>query len=1086
MSLDSGRFGILGLFVPCSCLPSPPPGPPLLTLSSPLLSSPFRGLLISFLAYFFSFKDGDGEISKEECASAGHSAEQVEAIFEKVDADGDGKLSKEEMVASGMKDAKEAAAKETAAVTCTRKSGCTCPDCAMAGTAAPSPADAGSGGDVACSRKSGCGCKDCAAMMGGEVKQGGGGVGAVDKEGTGEVKSAAGGAATTNSSDSFGSFGNGKAKMRQSGKAQMRRSVCQDTPPRLATSTAASAAARVADLVVGAVVVVTGGKYDGRTGEITSVAEKTCKLSIDDVETGSIKKDQLAVATTPFTALSPGIVAAMREETKTGSGDAEQDGARAIYDDLLRHKRRRSVFDVDLQGGLVLADIINASRRPSNDDGAAAVYFRPYGAAQNSIDAMYSAMSKDGNGCVTFPHFEAWLAGNSEPLPPSPAVSASVSAAVVADIIQAAADTVGGVATGGSGDLIGANRLVCISGNSRSLALPSDLLGNMRKVGAILAANADRCGANEAEAAETMRTVRDNIAFLERISGCACPGCAAAAENTAACTRQSGCTCANCGFSAFATVDADGSGGIDIAELKSMAAAGGQALNDEEAADAMAAIDTDGNGSIDKEEFAKFLSKGLTPHTESVLTKMQAVGRGMAARAAQRKQKDAATKLQALLRGTRVRIPQAKVDKLFAKADADGSGNIDVAELKRMAAAEGRTLTDVEAAAAIVTMDTDGNRTIDKKEFEAFLNKDTAGGEGALNNAATKLQALLRGASVRKEPVSEKTVNSLFTAVDADGSGGIDIAELQSMAVGNGETLTDAEAADIMAALDINGNGTIDKDEFAAWLNGPDSDAEDAAKIIGDGEGADGAPPAKRMSVATAAKMDVLRAKLLAAGIAEIDQLIATTDEEAGGSEAKAGDKGGSDDSDCSDNDGAGVDDEEAERLMMQSRSRKRRGSVSAEVMAVGGESDAAYVKKVVPKTPEQTAAISVATGNNFLFQNLSAEGRKEVLDSMERKEVSAEEAVITQGAEGDYFYVVETGEFDVFVEGKNEGKPVFHYAPGASFGELALMYNAPREATVKCCGEGGAVLWCVDRATFRHIIVASTNQTRKLHDSYV
>ena len=60
-------------------------------------------------------KDGDGAISKEECAGAGHTAEQVEAIFEKVDADGDGKLSKEEMVASGVKDAEAAAAVEATA-----------------------------------------------------------------------------------------------------------------------------------------------------------------------------------------------------------------------------------------------------------------------------------------------------------------------------------------------------------------------------------------------------------------------------------------------------------------------------------------------------------------------------------------------------------------------------------------------------------------------------------------------------------------------------------------------------------------------------------------------------------------------------------------------------------------------------------------------------------------------------------------------------------------------------------------------------------------------------------------------------------
>jgi hypothetical protein len=52
----------------------------------------------------------------------------------------------------------------------------------------------------------------------------------------------------------------------------------------------------MADLVVGATVTVSGGKYDGRTGRVTSVAEKSCKLSIDDAETGSIKKAQLAVA----------------------------------------------------------------------------------------------------------------------------------------------------------------------------------------------------------------------------------------------------------------------------------------------------------------------------------------------------------------------------------------------------------------------------------------------------------------------------------------------------------------------------------------------------------------------------------------------------------------------------------------------------------------------------------------------------------------------------------------------------------------------------------------------------------------------
>ena len=61
----------------------------------------------------------------------------------------------------------------------------------------------------------------------------------------------------------------------------------------------------MADLVVGATVTVSGGKYDGRTGRVTSVAEKSCKLSIDDAETGSIKKAQLVAATSQAPASTP-------------------------------------------------------------------------------------------------------------------------------------------------------------------------------------------------------------------------------------------------------------------------------------------------------------------------------------------------------------------------------------------------------------------------------------------------------------------------------------------------------------------------------------------------------------------------------------------------------------------------------------------------------------------------------------------------------------------------------------------------------------------------------------------------------------
>jgi len=42
-------------------------------------------------------------------------------------------------------------------------------------------------------------------------------------------------------------------------------------------------------------------------------------------------------------------------------------------------------------------------------------------------------------------------------------------------------------------------------------------------------------------------------------------------------------------------------------------------------------------------------------------------------------------------------------------------------------------------------------------------------------------------------------------------------------------------------------------------------------------------------------------------------------------------------------------------------------------------------------------------------------------------------------------------------------------YVPGESFGELALLYNAPRAATIIAKEE--SILWCLDRATFGNIV---------------
>lgn len=65
----------------------------------------------------------------------------------------------------------------------------------------------------------------------------------------------------------------------------------------------------------------------------------------------------------------------------------------------------------------------------------------------------------------------------------------------------------------------------------------------------------------------------------------------------------------------------------------------------------------------------------------------------------------------------------------------------------------------------------------------------------------------------------------------------------------------------------------------------------------------------------------------------------------------------------------------------------------------------------------------------------------------------------------------MERGTFDIYVSSTK----VSEVSDGASFGELALLYNSPRAATV--AATTSAQLWQLDRRTFRHIIAHSSAQ---------
>ncbi|CAG9464153.1 unnamed protein product [Pedinophyceae sp. YPF-701] len=155
-----------------------------------------------------------------------------------------------------------------------------------------------------------------------------------------------------------------------------------------------------------------------------------------------------------------------------------------------------------------------------------------------------------------------------------------------------------------------------------------------------------------------------------------------------------------------------------------------------------------------------------------------------------------------------------------------------------------------------------------------------------------------------------------------------------------------------------------------------------------------------------------------------------------------------------------------------ENRKKKRRGSVSSE--ATGTNDAEMNAGKGTAKDEQTFKDLVAALKKTFLFQDLDTDQLSTVVDYLNIKDVEAGQEIITQGAPGDFFYVIRAGKY----EAVKDGVVVHTYASEGFFGELALMHNAPRAATVRCIEAGS--LWALERRTFRSIIVITNKQRRQ------
>lgn len=155
-----------------------------------------------------------------------------------------------------------------------------------------------------------------------------------------------------------------------------------------------------------------------------------------------------------------------------------------------------------------------------------------------------------------------------------------------------------------------------------------------------------------------------------------------------------------------------------------------------------------------------------------------------------------------------------------------------------------------------------------------------------------------------------------------------------------------------------------------------------------------------------------------------------------------------------------------------------RRTSVSAETL---DPENAKPLEAVVhPKSIEERKRISDILADNILFKSLDEKQSKVLLDAMFPKEYDSGDVIIKQGDDGDNFYILDTGVCEVY----KDDKLVLTCTETMSFGELALMYNAPRAATVKV--KERSKVWALDRQTFKYIIMETTMTKRDQYKGFI
>jgi MFS family permease len=153
-------------------------------------------------------------------------------------------------------------------------------------------------------------------------------------------------------------------------------------------------------------------------------------------------------------------------------------------------------------------------------------------------------------------------------------------------------------------------------------------------------------------------------------------------------------------------------------------------------------------------------------------------------------------------------------------------------------------------------------------------------------------------------------------------------------------------------------------------------------------------------------------------------------------------------------------------------------GGAQAALAAVGGLlvvvalTSAGTLRGLERATPAPDVELGLLRGSP-LFSMLAAPVLEGLARALVPRAVPGDEVVVREGDRGDRFYLVAAGTLAVSTGGIQVGT----LAPGDGFGEIALLRDGLRTATVTACGP--ATLYALERAPFLEAMTGSHHARR-------